>query len=71
MLELQDYDFVLNYKPSKQMTKTDLLLRQASYERRKNNNENLVLLNNSLFTPDTIQEIQLKSENVDFVTCIQ
>ena len=70
MLELQDYDFVLNHKPGKQMTKTDLLLRQASYERRENDNKNLVLFNNSLFTPDTIQEIQLKSKDVDFVTCI-
>ena len=54
MLELQDYDFVLNHKPSKQMTKADLLLRQASYERGENNNKNLVLFDNSLFTPDTI-----------------
>ena len=54
MLELQDYDFILNYKPSKQITKTDLLLRQASHERGENNNKNLVLFNNSLFTPDTI-----------------
>ena len=54
MLELQDYDFVLNYKPIKQMTKTDLLLKQASHERRENDNKNLVLLDNFLFTPDTI-----------------
>ena len=54
MLELQDYDFVLNYKPSKQMTKTDLLLRQAGYEREENNNKNLVLFDNSLFTLNTI-----------------
>ena len=53
------------------MTKTDLLLRQASYKRKENNNKNLVLFNNSLFTLNTIQEIWLKSENVDFVTCIQ
>ena len=57
MLKLQDYDFVLNYKPGKQMTKTDLLLRQASYERGENDNKNLVLLDNFLFAPDTIQEI--------------
>ena len=57
MLELQDYNFVLNYKPGKQMTKADLLLRQASYEREENNNKNLVLLNNFLFTLNTIQEI--------------
>ena len=71
MLELQDYDFVLNHKPGKQMTKTDLLLRQASHERRENNNKNLVLFDNFLFTLNTIQEIQLKSEDIDFVTCIQ
>ena len=71
MLELQDYDFVLNYKSGKQITKTNLLLRQASHERRENDNKNLVLLDNSLFAPDTIQEIQLKSKNVNFVTCIQ
>ena len=53
------------------MTKTDLLLRQASHERRENDNKNLVLLNNSFFTLNTIQEIQLEFKNVDFVTCIQ
>ena len=31
------------------MTKTDLLLKQASYKKRENNNKNLVLFNNSLF----------------------
>ena len=70
MLELQDYNFVLNHKPSKQMTKVNLLLRQASHKRRENNNKNLVLLDNFLFVSDTIQEIQLESKNVDFVTCI-
>ena len=55
MLELQDYDFVLNHKPGKQMTKADLLLRQASHERGENDNKNLVLLNNFLFAPDAIQ----------------
>ena len=54
MLKLQNYDFVLNYKPSKQMTKVDLLLKQASYKRRENDNKNLVLFNNSLFTLNTI-----------------
>ena len=54
MLELQDYDFVLNHKSSKQMTKADLLLRQASYKREENNNENLVLFDNSLFILNTI-----------------
>ena len=54
MLKLQDYDFVLNYKPSKQMTKVDLLLRQASYEREENDNKNLVLFDNFLFTLNTI-----------------
>ena len=54
MLELQDYDFVLNYKPGKQITKTDLLLRQVRHERRENNNENLVLFDNSLFILNTI-----------------
>ena len=71
MLELQDYDFVFNHKPGKQMTKVNLLLRQASYERGKNDNKNLVLLDNFLFTLNTIQEIWLKSEDVNFVTCIQ
>ena len=54
MLELQDYDFVLNYKPGKQMTKADLLLRQVSHERGENDNKNLVLLDNFLFTLNTI-----------------
>ena len=54
MLKLQDYDFVLNYKLSKQITKADLLLRQVSHEREENDNKNLVLLNNSLFVLNTI-----------------
>ena len=53
------------------MTKADLLSRQASHERGENDNKNLVLLDNFLFTPDTIQEIQLESKDVNFVTCIQ
>ena len=36
------------------MTKTDLLLKQASYEKRENDNKNVVLFNNFLFTPNTI-----------------
>ena len=53
------------------MTKANLLLRQASHKKEENNNKNLVLFDNSLFVLNVIQEIWLKSEDVDFVTCIQ
>ena len=47
--ELKDYNLKIIPKASKEIKKTDILLRQVNYKRKENNNKNIILLKSEWF----------------------
>ena len=49
VMDLQEYDFVIKYRPGKANTKANLLSRQAGHERGEQDNQGVILLKEELF----------------------
>ena len=48
-LDLQDFNFIIKYRPGKANSKADILLRQAGHERGGKDNQGMILLGDHLF----------------------
>jgi len=56
LTELQEYDFSLHHIPGKSNSKADILLRRPGFKRgADNNNNNVILLPESLFISQIVQ----------------
>ena len=49
VMDLQEYDFVIKYRPGKANMKADLLSRRAGHERGETDNQGVILLKEELF----------------------
>ena len=48
-MDLQEYNFVIKYRPGKANTKADLLSRRAGHDRGEQDNQGVILLKEELF----------------------
>ena len=49
VMDLQEYDFVIKYRPGKTNTKADLLSRRAGHDKGEQDNQGVILLKEELF----------------------
>ena len=49
VMDLQEYDFVIKYRPGKANTKADILLWRTGHDRGENDNQGVILLKEELF----------------------
>ena len=49
VMDLQEYEFVIKYRPGKTNTKADILSQRAGHIRGENNNQGVILLKEELF----------------------
>ena len=49
VMDLQDFNFVIKYRPGKANSKADILSRRAGHEKGENDNQGVILLGDHLF----------------------
>ena len=48
-MDLQEYEFVIKYRPGKANTKADILSQRAGHDQGENDNQGVILLKEELF----------------------